>query len=162
MLKRLRAALGVSLTWAAAWGIWGSLATGLGFLLAPAFPGPVWPIILFAGLRSGALGFVGGALFSTILRLGYGRSTLAELRAGRLGLLGAAAGVVIPVILTGVALSAIGFPITLQSIAHTVWAFGVPGLATAYATIRIAQKADAGRELESGSEPRALEAPHTS
>lgn len=154
MLKKLRAALGISITWAAAWGVWGALTTGVAFLLAPAYPGAIWPIILLSGLRSGVLGFVGGALFSTILRLRYGRHSLGELRAGRLGLLGAAAGVVIPVGLTVAALAAIGFPITLASIADTVWAFGVPGLATAYGTIKIAQSA--APELEAGKEPDLL------
>ncbi len=59
-LKRIRGALGMGLTWAAAWAGFGAII-GL-------FSGPPGVLLgAFAlGVRFGSLGFIGGAIFSTV------------------------------------------------------------------------------------------------
>lgn len=154
MLKKLKAALGIATAWAVAWGVWGALSTGIFVILGAPYPMPVFQIVALSALRSGVLGFIGGALFSTVLGLRYRHRTLGELHAAPLGLWGAVAGLLVPVTLTLLTLSAVGYPITLPFLFQTALVYGIPGLATAYGTIKIAQ--GGAPELEDGDPFRPL------
>ena len=70
-LRRIRGAIGVGLTWAVGWGVFG----GMLWLLRGA-----WEIAFSAGLTYAATGFVGGTLFAGILRALEGQRRFDELR----------------------------------------------------------------------------------
>jgi hypothetical protein len=101
LLRRVRGAVGMGLTWAAGWGFVGGMIE-LIWNLWPGFPlGPVvdiWPIVLAIP------GFLGGVVFSVVLRIAAGRRRFDELSLLRFGAWGAAAG-----LLLGGLLFAMGF-----------------------------------------------------
>lgn len=147
MWKKIRAAFGVATTWALAWGAWGVLTTGAYALFGVGFPIP-WEVAGLAAIRSGLLGFVGGTLFSIVLGSRFSANSLQELRPGRLAMLGALGGVLVPVAATAALLAGFGMAITVPVLLQTALAYGVPGLVTAYATVRLAQAG--ARSLDDG------------
>lgn len=86
-LRRIRGAIGVGLTWAAGWGLFG----GTLWLFR------AWEIALSAGFNYAVSGFVGGALFSLLLRLAEGRRRFDELKITRFAGWGALGGLLIGV-----------------------------------------------------------------
>src|SRR5262245_46169741 len=85
-LRRIRGAIGMGLTWAAAWGGAGTLVT-LGFLLVTGSrPDAPFPLML------GAAGFVAGVIFSGVLGLVEGRRRFDQLSLPRFAAWGAAGG----------------------------------------------------------------------
>ena len=85
-LRRIRAAIGVGLTWAAAW-----FAVGMILLLIVGLHAADVPFPLFFGL----LGFLAGAAFSGILGLLAGRRTFDQMSLPRFALGGAFGGLLI-------------------------------------------------------------------
>src|SRR5262245_16136057 len=85
-LRRIRGAIGMGLTWAAAWGAVGTV-TMLGFLLVTGSrPDAPFPLML------GAFGFVSGVIFSGVLGLVEGRRRFDQMSISRFAAWGAAAG----------------------------------------------------------------------
>lgn len=85
-LRRIRGAIGMGLTWAAAWGGAGAIVV-LGFLLRTGSrPDAPFPIMF------GAAGFVAGVLFSGVLGLAEGRRRFDQMSLPRFAAWGAAAG----------------------------------------------------------------------
>lgn len=89
-LKRIRATIGVGLTWAAVWGMFGWL---LGLFMG--FPEFGFDVAIFFAWRDAALGFVGGATFASVLRLAEGRRRFDELRLPRFAAWGGLGGFLI-------------------------------------------------------------------
>ncbi len=87
-LRRVRAAIGIGLTWAAAW-----LGIGVVFGLA-AFSFEPAALVVNA-LASAAAGFVGGVSFSAVLGLAEGRRRFDQLSLPRFASWGAAGGVLV-------------------------------------------------------------------
>lgn len=88
-LRRIRGALGLGLTWAAAWGVLG-LVMVLGIRLATGSrPDPPFP------LMCGAFGGVAGVLFAGLLALIEGRRRLDQLSLPRCAASGAAVGLLL-------------------------------------------------------------------
>lgn len=85
-LRRIRGAIGVGLTWATCWGLFG----GALWLFRGA-----WEIAFTAGLTYAITGFVGGTLFAAMLRLLEGRRRFDELRLSRFAVWGALGGLLI-------------------------------------------------------------------
>lgn len=139
MWRKLRAAFGIATTWAMAWGVWGGAMTAILALLGSPYPIPVWQIVAMSAARSAVFGFLGGGLFAAVLTVRHGRRTLAELSAGRLGVWGALAGLVVPFSLTVALLASMGFALSPGFLARTVIVYALPGLATAAGTIKVAQ-----------------------
>lgn len=84
--RRIRGAIGVGLTWAAAWGAAGMI-TMLGFLLVTGSrPDAPFPLMF------GAFGFVAGVIFSGVLGLVAGRRRFDQMSLPRFAAWGAAAG----------------------------------------------------------------------
>jgi len=85
-LRRIRGALGMGLTWAAAWGAVGTIVM-LGFLLRTGSrPDAPFPLMF------GAAGFVAGLLFSGVLGLVDGRRRFDQMSLRRFAAWGAAGG----------------------------------------------------------------------
>ena len=93
-LRRIRGALGMGLTWAAGWAPIGAV---LGLALGVSvFAGSAMSLGAMAGRWAGlfaALGLLGGALFSTVLRIAEGRRRFDELSLPRFAAWGAVGGV---------------------------------------------------------------------
>ena len=86
LLRRIRGAIGMGLTWAVAGGAAGTIIN-LGFLVRTGSrPDAPFPIML------GALGFVAGVVFSGVLRLVEGRRRFDQMSLPRFAAWGAAVG----------------------------------------------------------------------
>jgi len=93
-LKRIRGAVGMGLTWAVAW-----LGLGALLMLPLGFPAVEF---LIGALGFGALGLMGGTVFSVVLQITEGRRTFNELSLPRFAVWGAVGGFLmsLPVITT--------------------------------------------------------------
>ena len=108
-LRRIRGAVGLGLTWAVGWALFGVLI-GVTSVLLPGLP---WWDLFFevfdAPLPALAIpGFVGGALFSTVLGIAGRRRRFDELSLPRFGAWGAVGGLLlslVPVAMTAVGLA---------------------------------------------------------
>jgi hypothetical protein len=155
MLKKLRAVLGNAITWAAAWAGWAFFLTLSLFLLAPGIvPVPVWfgyPLFavgweagLLVAQYAAGMGFIGGVVFSGVLGVLYRRHTLETLRPRRLAAWGGIAGLIFPVVFASAGAALLPFSMSAGLVGSTLLFFGLPGLVTAGATVRHAQRLEAG------------------
>jgi len=161
--RTLRAVLRTAVMWSAAWAIAGggiiavltifnagpgveSLPERLGMAV---FAGVSW------GIRFGLAGAVIGALFSSVIRLGYRGRRLADINPVRFALLGAVVGGVgVPLYLQMMNVLTDGRPIAWNLVTDdAVWAT-VFGAAVAAGSIMLARRAD---RLSGGAEHPSLE-----
>ena len=92
-MRRIRGAIGMGITWAAAWGVAGSVPRWLfGFNTDAPFP------IIF-----GVLGFFAGVIFSVLLMLTEGRRGFDEMKLSRFAAWGALGGFLLSAVFTRVA-----------------------------------------------------------
>jgi len=92
-MRRIRGAIGMGITWAAAWALVGSVPRWLfGFNTDAPFP------IIF-----GVLGFIGGVIFSGVLMLTEGRRGFEEMTLPRFAAWGAVGGILLSAIFTRIA-----------------------------------------------------------
>lgn len=158
LLRRLRGMLGLGLVWAVVWTPTGAgifivqyLATGSGFppwsLLAP---------ILLTGARDG---FLAGFLFAGGMSLAFRNRTVAELRPVPFGVIGALAGMVLPLMAIATAGMA-AYLLTTRVVVAMFGFAGVLGAATAIGSLKLAQAAPPG--IEDGDPRRILEPPGAS
>ena len=94
-LKRIRGALGLGLLWAAAWSGVGAIIAVVTMVLGA---GAAADIGVFAVLLA-VPGFVGGAIFSTVLGITEGRRTFDEMSLPRFAGWGAVGGLLLSVLL---------------------------------------------------------------
>lgn len=127
--RRLRGAVGIGLTWAAAW-----FGAGMLLLLVVGPDAADVPFPLFFGL----LGFLAGATFSTILGALAARRTFSELSLPGVAVWGALGGVGLAVAFV----LAAGLGSVLLVLAPV---FGVAGGVSAAGTLAIARRADTKR-----------------
>ena len=156
-LKRIRGAVGVGLTWAVGWSSVGAVI-GLVyfFLVIGVASGLPLGVFMAAYVRMFAtLGFLGGAIFSTVLRIAEGRRRFDELSLPRFAAWGALGGLLLGVI----ALS--GWAGTLPVVLGRVMGpmdFVVAGVATllgagsAAGSLALARRADDTELLEHGAD----------
>lgn len=137
-LRRFRGAIGVGLTWAAAW-----FGAGLLLLLVVGFGAADVPFPLFFGL----LGFLAGATFSVILGIRGSQRRFDELSLPRFAGWGAAGGL----LLSGIVALAAGAAGELLVLAPV---FATAGAISAAGTLALARRAQ--RELLD-SKPGAIE-----
>lgn len=91
---RLRAAVGMGVTWALGWAPLGAiLGSALWLLHGP--PAGLMSVVEINAVTFGILGFVGGTLFSTVLRLAEGHRRFDELTLPRFAALGAIGGLLL-------------------------------------------------------------------
>ena len=112
-LRRIRGAIGMGLTWAAAWAV-GGLLIGVTSRLLPALPWDAFFAIYDAPLPTLALpGFVAGLLFSIVLGVAARRRRFDELSLPRFAAWGAAGGLLlslVPAAAVALGLASLGTP----------------------------------------------------
>ena len=112
-LRRIRGAVGMGLTWAAGWALFGVLI-GVSSKLFPALPWDSFFEVFDAPLPALAVpGFVAGVLFSIVLGIAGRRRRFDQLSLPRFAAWGAVGGALlslVPAALVGVGLASIGSP----------------------------------------------------
>jgi hypothetical protein len=140
--RRIRAAIGIGLTWALAW-----FAAGMVLLFIVGFGAADVPFPLFFGL----LGFFAGATFSGVLGLLGGRRRFDQMSLPRFAGWGALGGVLLAVgFVSVVALS--GDAAILDSLPLLGGVFGVAGAGSAAGTLALARMAEDSGSLEAGED----------
>ena len=147
-LRRIRGAIGLGLTWAAVWsgvgaiiglasggGTAGITTAGLAFVLAGTF---------------GALGFVGGAIFSAALGIVAGRRRFDQMSIPRFAAWGAVGGILVSVS----AHLTLGGGSSVSIIAATVMT--LLGAGSAAGSLALARRAEDRELLEAGEEALGL------
>lgn len=145
-LKRIRGAIGMGLTWAAGWvpvGAVTGLITGVVLDLVP-----LGRIAGNYALMFGVLGFVGGTIFSAVLRVTEGRRSFSQLSLPRFAAWGALGGLTLGGIAVTAGLLGSGFTILGAAIGGVAMLLGA---GSAVGTLIIARAADNQTSLE-GSE----------
>ena len=129
-LRRIRGAIGMGVTWAAAWAPVGAM---VGLALSVLYGAPIGLGIRRNATVFAVLGGISGVLFSSILRLAEGRRSFDELSMTRFVAWGAICGLMLGslAMITGLLLGLIVLPTTT-----------VLGAASAAGTLALAKKAD--------------------
>ena len=145
-LKRIRAAIGVGLTWAVGWGLSGGL---MWLIMTAAEYG--FDVALFLGRQYAVVGFLGGVTFSALLRLTEGRRRFDELRIPRFAVWGALGGFLIGAGYSGVltVLFGGGFDAATGQFVAITTLFGA---GSAAGSLSIARLADDRQLLEEGAQ----------
>jgi len=152
-LRRIRGAVGLGLTWAAAWGGVGTLVM-LGFLLRTGSrPDAPFPI-MFA-----AAGFVAGLIFSGVLGLVEGRRRFDEMSLPRFAAWGAAGGFLLSATFV-LAVSLAGDPAFLWNLVFLGPVFAVAGAGSAAGSLALARRGRDREILETTADPTAVRLPH--
>lgn len=145
-LRRIRGAMGMGLTWAAGWAPVGAVTGWItGMLLG-------FPLATVAGNYAAmfaVLGFVGGTIFSTVLRITEGRRTFDELSLPRFTAWGALGGLVLGGVSVMIGLLGPGLGVLDAVMAGVATLLGA---GSAAGTLAIARKADDRSLLEPGEE----------
>lgn len=109
-LRRIRGAIGMGLTWAAGWALFG-LIIGVSSKLLPALPWDAFFEVFDAPLPALAVpGFFGGVLFAVVLGIAGRRRTFDDLSLPRFALWGAAGGLLlslVPAAMVGLGLASL-------------------------------------------------------
>jgi hypothetical protein len=151
-VQRLRGAIGIGLTWAAGWApigaITGLLASGvLGF--------PMGVVVANYAVTFGVLGFLGGAIFSSVLRLAEGRRSFDQLSLPRFVAWGGLGGLLLGALAVGVSL--LGSGVSMLGAAIAV-ASTLLGAGSAAGTLVVARAAE-DRVVPSGGRSKLLVPP---
>ncbi len=138
-LKRIRGALGIGLTWAAAWG-------GVGLILVLVVGAILGDLFVFLGASVvyAATGFIGGAIFSTVLGIAEGRRRFDEMSLWRFAGWGAVGGLTMAVALVG--------EITLANFVLNGFVYALLGAGCASGSLALARRADDRELLEHGAD----------
>jgi hypothetical protein len=139
-LRRIRSALGIGLTWAAAWGGAGTLVM-LGFLLRTGSrPDPPFPLMF------GGAGFAAGVLFSGLLVLVEGRRRFDQMSLLRFAAWGTAVGFLLSATFV-LAVSLAGDPAFLWNLVVLGPIFAVAAAGSAAGSLALARRAQRWRSL---------------
>jgi hypothetical protein len=152
-LRRVRGALGMGLTWAAAWGIAGNLVT-LGFLLKTGSrPDAPFPIMF------GVFGFGAGVVFSGVLGLVEGRRRFGQMSLPRFAAWGALGGLVVSATFV-VAVSLGGDPAFLRNLLVVGPVFAAAAAGSAAGSLALARRAQDRALLEATEDVTPVGLPH--
>lgn len=144
-LRRIRGAIGMGLTWAAAW-FGAGMVILLGSLLLTGSTGADVPY----PLGFGAFGFVGGVTFSGVLGLVEGRRRFDQMSIPRFAGWGAAGGFLLSAFFVSI-VALVEDPAFFRNLAVLGPVFAVAGASCAAGALAIARKAE-DRELLEASE----------
>lgn len=139
-LRRIRGAIGMGLTWAAAW-----FGAGMMLLLVVGLDAADVPFPLFFG----AIGFVAGVTFSGVLRLAEGRRRFDQMSLPRFAAWGAVGGLVLSGLFVGSVAAFAGERLPL-GVLGTV--FALAGAASAAGTLALARLAEDRALLDTSDE----------
>ncbi len=145
-LKRIRAAIGVGLTWAVGWGLSGGL---MWLIMTAAEYG--FDVALFLGRQYAVVGFLGGVTFSALLRLTEGRRRFDELRIPRFAAWGALGGFLIGAGYWGLTSVLFG-AFDTEGVGQFVAITTLFGAGSAAGSLSIARLADDRQLLEEGAQ----------
>ena len=141
-IRRVRGAIGMGLTWAAAW-FAGGMAILITSLILTGSTGADVPY----PVGFGAFGFVAGVTFSAVLGLAEGRRRFDEMSMARFAGWGALGGFLLSAGFVGL-VSLIEGPAFLSNLAILGPVFGIAGAGCAAGTLALARKAEDGTLLD--------------
>ena len=148
-LRHIRGAIGMGLTWAAAWGGAGTIMM-LGFLLVTGSrPDAPFPLMF------GAFGFVAGVIFSGVLGLVEGRRRFDQMSLPRFAAWGAAGGFLLSATFV-LAVSLAGDPAFLWNLVVVGPVFAVAAAASAAGSLALARRAQDRELLETTEDVTAV------
>ena len=147
-LRRIRGAVGLGLTWAAAW-------SGVGAILGLVVGGGAASLVATAGALA-VIGFISGAAFSVVLGVAEGRRTFDEMSLPRFAVWGAVSGLLVSLALSLLMASPGGSVV----VARVIVMLTVPvllGAGSAAGTLALARSADDGNLLGAGGSAGLIE-----
>jgi len=149
-LRRIRGAVGMGVTWAIGWSPVGALlglVMGVGVLAGSGF-GLGTIVARYVALFA-TLGFFGGTIFSSVVRIAEGRRKFAELSSGRFAAWGALGGLILGVLAVTAGILGLGglTPLT----ATVAGAASLLGAGSAAGSLALARRAEDQALLEAGS-----------
>ena len=145
-LERIRGVLGTALTWAVAWSGVGVLLGLVGGVVAPGAASTVdWVVTLVRVF--GPLGFVGGAVFSTVLAIAEGRRRFDEMSLPRFAAWGAVGAFLVSAFLVSGDNSLLGFDKVLP-----ILVMPLLGAGSAAGSLALARSADDRELLDAGAD----------
>ena len=149
-LKRIRGAVGMGLTWAAAWAPVGVL---LGLVMGALAGLPMGSLVGVWVITMVVLGFLGGATFSAVLRMAEGRRRFDELSLRRFGAWGASGGLLLGMLAVATGLVGAGFEpgLFLRDVVIITAATLLSG-GSAAGSLALARRADDRELLEHGAD----------
>jgi hypothetical protein len=151
-LQRVRGAIGIGLTWAAGWAPIGAIT---GWVASAVFEFPIGVVAINYAVTFAVLGFLGGTIFSSVLRLAEGRRSFDQLSLPRFVTWGGLGGLLLGAL--AVTASLLGSGLTTLG-AAIVAASTLLGAGSAAGTLVVARAADL-RALPSGEDRGSLAAP---
>lgn len=143
-LQRMRGAVGIGVTWAVGWAPIGAIT---GWIAAAVFGFPAGAVVTNYALLFGALGLLGGALFSSLLSLTERHRGFHELSMPRFVAWGALGGLALGGLSVAAGLLGAGITALGAVMAGTATLLGA---GSAAATLAIARSADTGGLLDEG------------
>ncbi len=146
-LQRIRGAIGIGLTWAVGWAPVGAV-TGLIAGIVLGFP--LGGIAANYAELFAVLGFIGGSMFSTVLRIAEGQRRFDQLSLPRFAVWGAAGGLLLGTL--AVTLGVVGLGGITPLTVAVVGAAGLLGAGSATSSLALARKADDRELLEAGAD----------
>jgi len=150
-LQRIRGAIGIGITWAIGWAPVGAVT---GLIAGVVFSLPLGGIAANYAQLFGVLGFIGGTMFSTVLRIAEGRRRFDQLSLPRFAVWGAVGGLLLGTLAVVAGVVGLG-GITPLTVA-VVSAAGLLGAGSATSSLALARKADDQELLEAGQEAGAV------
>ena len=150
-LRRIRAAIGMGLTWAAGWAPLGAILGLMNFASgATAFgSGPAW--LAFTSAVFAASGFLCGAAFSAVLGITEGRRRFDQMSLPRFAGWGAVGGLLVGGLLVTISVSLGGTPDLLDLFVNLGFV-GLLGAGSSAGSLALARRADDRELLEAGED----------
>jgi hypothetical protein len=145
-LQRARGAIGIGLTWAAGWAPIGAIT---GWVTGVFLGFPLSVVTANYAVMFGVLGFIGGAIFSTVLSLAEGRRSFNQLSLPRFVVWGALGGLLLGGLAVSAGLLGAGFTTLGAVIAGTSTLLGA---GSAAGTLVIARAAQSRASLKEGDD----------
>jgi len=147
-LQRIRGAIGIGVTWAVGWAPIGAI---VGWITGLALGFPLAAIATNYGMMFGVVGFVGGTIFSSVVRIAEGRRSFEQLSMRRFVAWGAVGGLVLGGLSVALGLLGAGANVLGAVIAGLTTLLGT---GSAAGTLALARASEGPHELEAGGAPR--------
>ena len=147
-LQRIRGAVGMGLTWAAGWAPIGGVLGAVLHVVLPGTPIGLGSVIALNATTFAVLGFVGGTIFATVLRLTEGHHRFDELSLPRFAGWGGIGGVLLGGVAVTAGLWGAGVGVLGASI---VGAAALLGAGSAAGSLALARRGDDSERIQAAS-----------